>query len=1321
MPAPLSACAPLAHDSCDRMRRGGVAVSPAITLLFAVPAILVAATTPTTIALKSSPNPSVYGRPVTLTAAVTPPAATGSVTFYDGTAVLGTAKLTGGQAALTTILLPFGVRSLKAYYGGDANYAPGTSAMVSQTVNAAPGGGFQAAVSYAVGFNPTYAAIGDFNADGKADLAVANAGSGTISVLLGNGDGTFQAAVNHSAGSGPVSIAVGDFNGDGKADLAVTNSGSGNVSVLLGNGDGTFQAAVNYGAGVRPSYAAIGDFNSDGKADLAVANSGSGNVSVLLGNGDGTFQAAVDYGAAASSASIAVADFNRDGKADLAVANGGPAGTVSVLLGNGDGTFQSAANFGAGTYPNSIAASDFNGDGNVDLAVGNGYYNVNVLLGKGDGTFQPAANYSIEGSRYVVALGDFNGDGRADIAVSNDGANNVSVLLGRGDGTFFPPETNYGAGTAPNSIAIGDFNGNGKADIVVPNSSGNDISVLLAISPFPEIFTEVSHNGNFVQGQSGAAYSITVSNIGSAPTSGTVTVTDSLPPGLTATAFSGAGWTCALATLTCTREDPLATAASYPAIVLAVTVGVGAPGGVTNTVQVTGGASANINNGAASDFTTTFTPGQNAQAWSELRPPPLPAGHSYGAALLMTDGTVMVNESCAGNWYRLTPDSSGSYINGTWSQAASMPAGYAPYAFSSAVLADGRLVVIGGEYNNSGAGNSCNAVWTNLGAVYDPVANAWTPLSAPSGWNSVGDAQNVVLPNGQFLLASLSTQLARLDPATLTWTMLKGTGKSDGNDEEGWTLLPDGTILTVDTNNGTHSERYLPSTDSWVSAGSTVAPLATNSEMGPQVLRPDGTVFVAGATGHTSIYNVAAGTWAAGPDFPVSNGAQLFNDDAPASLLPSGNVLVTAFSSQSTFLFEFDGVHLNSVPLRGCMALLPLPTGQILCSGYTIYTPSGTPNAAWAPTIAMAPGVVQPGQTYAITGTQFNGLSGAVGFGDDYQGATNYPLVQITNTATGHVFYCRTHHHSTMAVATGSAPVSTQFDVPPSIESGPSTLVVIANGVPSKSWSLTVATAQSPAGPAIQGVEGSGLSVPSVKALSANGFFTVFGTNLAPAGTSRQLAASDVVNGKLPTNLASTCVIAGSVPAFLTYVSPTQINGIAPPLPITGSAAVSVVANCGASNQAASPAVNVPVAEATPEFLYWVQNASGQNPVIAVDAVHGDYIGPPGLIPGATFRPAIPGEILTIYGIGFGQTASGPVPGLIPPAADSVPSGYSVTIGQTTVSAGYAGVTPTDAGLYQVNVTVPAGIAPGNYSIVLNVNGASTPTGAFLAVGPSSN
>src|SRR6516165_6433129 len=259
-------------------------------------------------------------------------------------------------------------------------------------VNPAPGGGTSNVVFFEVttatssialsaprgfdaGSGPQSVAVGDFNGDGKPDLAVVNSYSNNVSILLGNGDGTFQIHVDYPTGAQPGSVAIGDFNGDGKLDLAVVNSYSNNVSVLLGNGNGTFQPAVSYGtgSGTGPAFVAVGDFNHDGKLDLAVANSNSSNVSVLLGNGDGTFQTAVNYDVGGAPTSIAVGDFNHDGKLDLAVAVPvpGPSTYVSVLLGNGDGTFQTAVNYSAGYNPSSVAVGDFNNDGTLDLAVAN--------------------------------------------------------------------------------------------------------------------------------------------------------------------------------------------------------------------------------------------------------------------------------------------------------------------------------------------------------------------------------------------------------------------------------------------------------------------------------------------------------------------------------------------------------------------------------------------------------------------------------------------------------------------------------------------------------------------------------------------------------------------------------------------------------------------------------------------------------------------------------------------------------------------------------------------------------------------------------------
>jgi hypothetical protein len=221
--------------------------------------------------------------------------------------------------------------------------------------------------------------VGDFNRDGNSDLAVANyVPDGSISILLGNGDGTFRIAVNYAAGPNPLSVAAGEFSGDGRLDLAVANDGG--VSVLLGRGDGTFQAAGNYSAGTYPESVGVRDFNADGKPDLAVADADDpGSVSVLLGQGDGTFQPAIANRAGPYPVSLAVSDANADGKPDVVVAGDGG---VSVLLCQGQGAFESAVDFPTG--PNSIAVEtgDFNNDGQPDLAVAN--YNtegtVSVLL-----------------------------------------------------------------------------------------------------------------------------------------------------------------------------------------------------------------------------------------------------------------------------------------------------------------------------------------------------------------------------------------------------------------------------------------------------------------------------------------------------------------------------------------------------------------------------------------------------------------------------------------------------------------------------------------------------------------------------------------------------------------------------------------------------------------------------------------------------------------------------------------------------------------------------------------------------------------------------
>jgi hypothetical protein len=303
-------------------------------------------------------------------------------------------------------------------------------------------GSFKPAVTYATGgLYPVAVAVGDFNGDGIADLATVNDNSASdysVGVLLGNGDGSFQPAHTYAIPAlQSRAVVVGDFNGDGKADLAIVNYGrppdfQGSVSVLLGNGDGTFQPVVTYVTGEGSQAVAVGDFNGDGSPDVAVANQASNNVSVLLGNGDGTFSEPPSYPVGRDPTAAVLGDFNGDGIPDLAVTNSSD-NTVSVLLGNGDGTFQPAHTFAVGSYPIDLAVGDFDGDGTLDIVTANkGSNNVSVLLGNGDGTFKLQQRFDAGNSPSGIAVEDFNGDGLPDLAVSLQGQEAVAILFNQG-------------------------------------------------------------------------------------------------------------------------------------------------------------------------------------------------------------------------------------------------------------------------------------------------------------------------------------------------------------------------------------------------------------------------------------------------------------------------------------------------------------------------------------------------------------------------------------------------------------------------------------------------------------------------------------------------------------------------------------------------------------------------------------------------------------------------------------------------------------------------------------------------------------------------
>jgi hypothetical protein len=474
------------------------------------------------------------------------------------------------------------------------------------------------------------------------------------------------------------------------------------------------------------------------------------------------------------------------------------------------------------------------------------------------------------------------------------------------------------------------------------------------------------------------------------------------------------------------------------------------------------------------------------------------------AMLLLTDGSVIVHDSGTGNaWWRLYPSAEGKYEIGAWTGPFNME--YQRQWFASGIMMDERVFVVGGEYSND-PNDQIPGRYSPTGEIFDPESNSWStlpkPLEPEPAFNYIaGDTSCCSLADGRIIFGSyMDNRSAIYDPTTETWkeaglTATGGQSRTEDCNEETWTLLPDGSVLTVCTflgGPGTANAalRYAPNADLWVSAGQTPTPLNTGNEsheMGPALLLPDGTIFAIGATGNTTIYTppdpgslTDTGTWTEGPSLTFE-GSQVTCLDGPAVLMPSGIIMcvggptegdgVEAQSTPVTF-FEYDfttgqlslGTQPSDNVTQGGTAgptslfkLLLLPTGQVLCSCLTalcLYTPDDRPpQPSWAPVITDVSAELNVGDTYNIEGQLFNGLSQAVSYGDDYTAATNYPLVQLRRDTS--ILYCSTRL-TTLGVAMSGQTVSASFDVPVSDWAfGPANLVVIANGIPSQSVPVT--------------------------------------------------------------------------------------------------------------------------------------------------------------------------------------------------------------------------------------------------------------------------
>jgi hypothetical protein len=493
-----------------------------------------------------------------------------------------------------------------------------------------------------------------------------------------------------------------------------------------------------------------------------------------------------------------------------------------------------------------------------------------------------------------------------------------------------------------------------------------------------------------------------------------------------------------------------------------------------------------------------------AGTWKALNTQP-----SFNAStmLLLTDGSVMVHQDATNQWHRWTPDPfdpMGDYANGRWTTLATMPnlppgtksgTTNAPLYYASAVLNDGRVFVAGGEDNGSiavrGPGGAGNNAQLLSAQIYDPVVDAWTAITTfPNGWTQIGDAPCCVLQDGRILLGNSSTTTGTqstptiYDPVAGTW--IPTGAKNDLPAEETWTLLPNGTVLTVECTSPPNVERF--GATGWTADAPTVIngvaftlpwpPPVGGNEIGPAILLPGGSVFAIGGGATTLLYTpppppqlnvppVTTGSWSLGPILQSAAGAALFGADTPACLLPNGLVLCCATSviigtgaANSVYFFEYNPATntLTAAPAPPnagntlfSSRMLLVPSGQVLFANGTqdieIYTPAPGIVGSARPAIEAAPSRVVPGFSYRLNGTGFNGVSQAVSFGDDATSATNYPIVRLNHLASGHVRYGRTFDHSTMGVATGETPVETTVEIPWEMESGAIQLIVIANGI----------------------------------------------------------------------------------------------------------------------------------------------------------------------------------------------------------------------------------------------------------------------------------
>ena len=1097
----------------------------------------------------------------------------GSVAFNDGATTLGTANVTNGTAVFTTTTpLALGLHVITATYtdtgGNYLNSSTGlSSTSIINTVAGSGAVGFggdgSLATSASVKLNfPNAVAVdvaGDlFIADNGNDrIREVNASTGIITTVAGTGatgyTGDGHAATNATLNN-PTGIAV-DAAGDifiadeGNHVVREVNAATGVITTVAGTGvagySGDGNAATSAMLYNDESVAVdaqgdlfITDYYQGQSARIREVNASTGTISTVAGGGSngigtnpGVATAAIIPNANAiaidATGDLFVVDPVSRLVDEITVSNGisprmiervaGGSSNVTYTYGNYAQTSARAATSAALDHPNGVlvdpAGDIFVSDAGYNIVswVNGTSKNIGVFAGKsslnssagfaGDGT---AITNSVLNEPTGVAIdpaGDVFIVDAANKRIREVTSGNASVAV-----VAVAPVI-----TAPTSVTVSQ---NGTVAFTVANA----ISITDTSGTAEQLTLSVQH-GSLTLGTT-SGLTVTGNGTGSVTLSGPLS---SLNTGLASLSYTAAPGYNGSDTLSLSDLD--------------------------TTDNLTGTA----------NVTIAFLP--PSQTWTQMSNS-VPGDYSQMSLLLpngdlMVHGAIGLSSGASSNWYLVTPDSTGNYQNGTWTKIASM--NQKRLYFGADVLPNGNVFVVGGEYASDGTYAGQNGVTlSNSAEIYNPTTNVWTSVASdPQPY--VGDEPTAVLPNGNVLVGNIFNNGTEIyNPTTNTWSA--GGAKIRANersDEESWVKLPNGDILAYDLfssiASGTgQAELYNPSTNSWSDASTGTLPVLSSSaagyEMGADVMLPNGNALFTGANGLTAYYNVAAGTWSQGPTMPSvainSVQTQLTMGDAPAAVLPNGDVLMAlspAVNNGSfpppTDIYDFnpiDGVYTNVTPSSNVFtqlssinsygtSMLVLPNGQVMLNNYTqqpvLYTLSGTSASSWRPQIT---GFVANGNgSFTLTGTQLNGLDEGAAYGDDEQMASNYPIVQVTDTKTGQVYYATTSNWSSNWVATGATPETVTVTLPTALGSDPFTVTAIANGIASTTFSLVVPAITAP-------------STASVSVGSSFSFTSPNGISVTDAGGTAEQITLSVQHGVLTLGSTAGLTFTGNNSSSLT-------------------------------------------------------------------------------------------------------------------------------------------------------------------------------------------